>query len=235
MHEIARLGIAAHALYKDLEAPDGAQFSNESRAYQWLRRTVESLAKADSPEEFLEHTKLEMFHDQVFCFTPKGRLIALPRGATPIDFAYAVHTDLGDQAVGAKINGRMLPLRTQLANGDQVDIITSKAQTPSPTWERFVVTGKAKAAIRRFYHLSQPLEKILGEIKGGSIEVISDQAFSRHQNQRMMSTKPVPAPPSRNSRRPRHPPQRWSAMDTSWRSRLKMWCLATCWSCAKAK
>jgi GTP pyrophosphokinase len=96
-----------------------------------------------------------MFHDQVFCFTPKGKLIALPRGATPIDFAYAVHSQVGDTCVGSKINGRMLPLRTQLSNGDQVEIITSKAQTPSPTWERFVVTGKAKAAIRRFIRTRQ--------------------------------------------------------------------------------
>ncbi len=96
-----------------------------------------------------------MFQDQVFCFTPKGKLIALPRGATPIDFAYAVHSQVGDTCVGAKINGRMLPLRTQLSNGDQVEIITSKAQTPSPTWERFVVTGKAKAAIRRYIRTRQ--------------------------------------------------------------------------------
>jgi (p)ppGpp synthase/HD superfamily hydrolase len=87
-----------------------------------------------------------MFQDQVFCFTPKGELIALPRGATPVDFAYAVHSEVGDTCVGAKINGRIMPLRTELQNGDQVDIINSKAQTPSPTWERFVVTGKARAA-----------------------------------------------------------------------------------------
>ena len=116
---------------------------------------LDILDKAPNAEEFLEHTKLEMFQDQVFCFTPKGELIALPRGATPIDFAYAVHSQVGDTCVGAKINGRMLPLRTQLANGDQVEIITSKAQTPSPTWERFVVTGKAKAAIRRFIRTRQ--------------------------------------------------------------------------------
>ena len=114
-----------------------------------------SSSKASNAEEFLEHTKLEMFQDQVFCFTPKGKLIALPRGATPIDFAYAVHTQVGDTCVGAKINGRMLPLRTQLANGDQVEIVTSRAQTPSPTWERFAVTGKAKAAIRRFIRVRQ--------------------------------------------------------------------------------
>ncbi len=116
---------------------------------------MDILDKAPNAEEFLEHTKLEMFQDQVFCFTPKGKLIALPRGATPIDFAYAVHSQVGDTCVGAKINGRMLPLRTQLSNGDQVEIVTSKAQTPSPTWERFVVTGKAKAAIRRFIRIRQ--------------------------------------------------------------------------------
>src|SRR5947208_3596649 len=119
------------------------------------RSLIDILDKAPDAAEFLEHTKLEMFQDQVFCFTPKGKLISLPRGATPIDFAYAVHSQVGDTCVGAKINGRMLPLRTQLSNGDQIEIVTSKAQTPSPTWERFAVTGKAKAAIRRFIRTRQ--------------------------------------------------------------------------------
>ena len=120
------------------------------RQYRWLRELLDILEHASGPEEFLEHTKLEMFQDQVFCFTPKGDLINLPQGATPVDFAYAVHSEVGDSCVGAKINGRMMPLRTQLKNGDQVEVITSSAQTPSPTWERFVVTGKARARIRRF-------------------------------------------------------------------------------------
>jgi len=111
---------------------------------------LDILEHASGPEEFLDHTKLEMFSDQVFCFTPKGDLYALPRGACPVDFAYAVHSGIGDTCVGAKINGRIMPLRTQLQNGDQVEIVTSKAQTPSPNWEDFVVTGKAKARIRRF-------------------------------------------------------------------------------------
>jgi guanosine-3',5'-bis(diphosphate) 3'-pyrophosphohydrolase len=98
----------------------------------------------------LEDTRLEMFQDQVFCFTPKGDLIALPQGATLIDFAYAVHSEVGDKCVGARVNGRMVPLATVLNNGDQVEIVTSKAQTPSPDWARFVVTGKARARIRRF-------------------------------------------------------------------------------------
>ncbi|TVR10036.1 MAG: bifunctional (p)ppGpp synthetase/guanosine-3',5'-bis(diphosphate) 3'-pyrophosphohydrolase [Salinarimonadaceae bacterium] len=147
MDEVAEYGIAAHALYK--EGADIARFVSESRAYQWLRRTIDLLAEGDNPEEFLEHTKLELFHDQVFCFTPKGRLIALPRGATPIDFAYAVHTDVGNTAVGCKINGRMSPLLTELANGDEVEIVRAANQTPPAAWESLVATGKARAAIRR--------------------------------------------------------------------------------------
>ena len=147
MHDVAENGIAAHALYKDGRA--GADQTRESRAYQWLRRTIELLAEGDSPEEFLEHTKLELFHDQVFCFTPKGRLIALPRRATPIDFAYAVHTDVGNTAVGAKINGRLSPLLSELSNGDEVEIVRAEGQTPPAAWESLVITGKARAAIRR--------------------------------------------------------------------------------------
>jgi GTP pyrophosphokinase len=148
MEEIAEYGIAAHALYKE-GVTSGPQLGGESRAYQWLRRTVDLLAEGDSPEEFLEHTKLELFHDQVFCFTPKGRLIALPRGATAIDFAYAVHTDVGNTAVGAKINGRMSPLFNDLQNGDEVEIVRADGQLPPPAWEGLVATGKARAAIRR--------------------------------------------------------------------------------------
>jgi guanosine-3',5'-bis(diphosphate) 3'-pyrophosphohydrolase len=148
MDEIAEYGIAAHALYKE-GINDSSRLASESRAYQWLRRTVDLLAEGDNPEEFLEHTKLELFHDQVFCFTPKGRLIALPRGATPIDFAYAVHTDVGNTAVGCKINGRMAPLLTELQNGDEVEIVRADGQTPPAAWESLVVTGKARASIRR--------------------------------------------------------------------------------------
>ncbi|MDQ4061436.1 MAG: bifunctional (p)ppGpp synthetase/guanosine-3',5'-bis(diphosphate) 3'-pyrophosphohydrolase, partial [Pseudomonadota bacterium] len=148
MDEIAEYGIAAHALYKE-GINDNSRLAHESRAYQWLRRTIDLLAEGDNPEEFLEHTKLELFHDQVFCFTPKGRLIALPRGATPIDFAYAVHTDVGNTAVGCKINGRMAPLLTELQNGDEVEIVRAEGQTPPAAWESLVVTGKARAAIRR--------------------------------------------------------------------------------------
>ena len=145
LHEVAEHGVAAHWQYKQgTDKTDGRQ-------YRWLRELLDILDHAE-PEDFLEHTKLEMFQDQVFCFTPKGDLINLPSGATLVDFAYAVHSEVGDTCAGAKVNGRMMPLRTQLHNGDQVEIITSKAQTPSPTWERFVVTGKARARIRRFVH-----------------------------------------------------------------------------------
>jgi GTP diphosphokinase / guanosine-3',5'-bis(diphosphate) 3'-diphosphatase len=150
MHQIAEYGIAAHALYKDSVGSPTEMLSRESNAYAWLRRTIELLAEGSNPEEFLEHTKLELFHDQVFCFTPKGKLIALPRGATPIDFAYAVHTDVGNMAVGAKINGQLGPLSAPLQNGDEVQILTSEAQTAPPAaWESIVVTGKARASIRR--------------------------------------------------------------------------------------
>ena len=150
MHQIAEYGIAAHALYKDVLGSPTEKLSRESSAYAWLRRTIEMLAEGSNPEEFLEHTKLELFHDQVFCFTPKGKLIALPRGATPIDFGYAVHTDIGNMAVGAKINGQIGPLSSELQNGDEVQILTSKAQTAPPAaWESIVVTGKARDAIRR--------------------------------------------------------------------------------------
>ena len=150
MDEIAEYGIAAHALYKDASVSPSEMLSRESNAYAWLRRTIELLSEGSNSEEFLEHTKLELFHDQVFCFTPKGKLIALPRHATPIDFAYAVHTDVGNMAVGAKINGKIAPLASELQNGDEVEIITSKAQkAPPAAWESIVVTGKARASIRR--------------------------------------------------------------------------------------
>jgi guanosine-3',5'-bis(diphosphate) 3'-pyrophosphohydrolase len=152
MHEVAELGVAAHWSYKQgAGTPEGPQ-------YRWLRELLDILEHAAGPEEFLEHTKLEMFQDQVFAFTPKGDLIALPRGATAVDFAYAVHSQIGDTCVGAKINGRLVPLRTRLSNGDQVEIVTSRAQKPSPTWERFVVTGKARARIRRFVRTQQRAE-----------------------------------------------------------------------------
>ena len=138
MHEVNENGVAAHWAYKQ-DTPTGQQ--KEGVQYRWLRDLLDILEHASEPEEFLEHTKLAMFQDQVFCFSPKGDVIALPARATPVDFAYMIHTHIGDTCVGAKVNGAMVPLRTVLNNGDQVEIVTSKAQTPNPTWERFVVTG----------------------------------------------------------------------------------------------
>jgi RelA/SpoT family (p)ppGpp synthetase len=150
MHSIAEYGVAAHALYKDMNGNGTSKVpSQDSGAYRWLRHLVGMLLEGDNPEEFLEHTKLELFQDQVFCFTPKGRLIALPRGANCIDFAYAVHTDVGNTCVGAKINGRPMPLATQLRNGDEVEIICSAAQAPPVAWQSLAATGKARSAIRR--------------------------------------------------------------------------------------
>ncbi|MBS0504939.1 MAG: bifunctional (p)ppGpp synthetase/guanosine-3',5'-bis(diphosphate) 3'-pyrophosphohydrolase [Proteobacteria bacterium] len=144
MHAQAELGLAAHWAYKQ------NQNGTPDTQVRWIRDLIEILDTADSPEELLEHTRMAMYQDRIFAFTPKGELIQLPKGATPVDFAYAVHTDLGDQTVGAKVNGRVVPLRTPIENGDQVQILKSKAQEPQPSWLNFVVTGKARAAIRRY-------------------------------------------------------------------------------------
>lgn len=150
MDQIAELGIAAHAFYKDGIGSPTELLKRESNAFAWLRHTIGILSESANPEEFLEHTKLELFHDQVFCFTPKGKLIALPRHANVIDFAYAVHTDVGNSAVGSKINGKFAPLSSELQNGDEVEVLTSDAQSAPPSaWEGLAVTGKARAAIRR--------------------------------------------------------------------------------------
>ncbi len=151
MHAVAEYGVAAHWSYKSGE-------DSTHKTFAWVQDLLEILENSGAPDEFLENTKLELYQDQVFCFSPKGQLIQLPRGATPVDFAYAVHSQVGDTCVGAKINGRIMPLRTELSNGDQVEIITAKGHTPSPQWERFVVTGKARARIRRFVLAQQRQE-----------------------------------------------------------------------------
>ena len=157
MHEIAEYGLAAHWAYKQ---DSQEKVSKDGRQFRWIRELLEIVEQSATPEDFLENTKLEMYHDQVFCFTPKGDIMSLPRGATPVDFAYAVHSGVGNACVGAKINGRIVPLKTRLRNGDQVDIITSKTQTPSPAWERFVVTGKARSEIRKFIRMRQREEYV---------------------------------------------------------------------------
>jgi len=148
MQDVAENGLAAHWTYKQ-HAP-----GTEARQFPWVQDLLEILENS-SPDEFLTNTKLELYQDQVFCFTPKGQLIQLPRGATAIDFAYAVHSQVGDTCVGAKVNGRLLPLKYELQNGDQVEVMTSRGGTPNPQWERIAVTGKARARIRRFVQQQQ--------------------------------------------------------------------------------
>ena len=178
MHDIAERGVAAHWRYEAFGAgPVTAEGVADGKQYRWLQELLDILDDAAGPEDFLEHTKLEMFSDQVFCFSPKGDVYALPRGSTPIDFAYAVHTEVGDHCVGAKINGRNMPLRTQLQNGDQVEILTSENQTPSPNWEHLVITGKARARIRRVLRNQQLLQ--YAELGRGIIK----QAFLRHDEE----------------------------------------------------
>jgi GTP pyrophosphokinase len=141
MHHTNEFGLAAHWAYKSHERPDGQ--------VGWLRDLIEIVDASHDAEELLEHTKLAIYQDRIFAFTPKGQLFQLPKGSTPVDFAYAVHSDLGSFAVGAKINGRHMPLRTVLANGDVVEVIKSRNASPQLSWLGFVVTGKARAAIRR--------------------------------------------------------------------------------------
>jgi GTP diphosphokinase / guanosine-3',5'-bis(diphosphate) 3'-diphosphatase len=153
MHAQAEYGLASHWTYKQgAKRPDVPS--------RWISDLVEILDNAETPEELLEHTRMAMYQDRIFAFTPKGELFQLPKGSTPIDFAYAVHTKLGNEAVGAKVNGRVVPLRTQIENGDQVQILKSKAQEPQPAWLNFVATGKARAAIRRFVRNKERGENI---------------------------------------------------------------------------
>ena len=144
MHAEAELGVAAHWAYKQ-----GDEGAAARESYPWLADLVEMLEHAQSPQEVLEHTRMAMFEDQVFAFTPKGKLLALPKGATPVDFAYLLHSEIGDSCVGARVNDRDVPLRTRLVNGDKVEILRSKRHAPDPAWEGFVVTPKARAAVRR--------------------------------------------------------------------------------------
>jgi GTP pyrophosphokinase len=157
MQDEADLGVAAHWAYKEDKVKARLK---DIKQYRWMRELLDIIEQEAKPEEFLENTKLELFQDQVYVFSPKGDLVELPSGACPVDFAYAVHSAVGDKCVGAKINGRIAPLNTKLHNGDQVEIITAKNQTPSPTWERFVVTGKARSHIRRYIRTQQRGEYI---------------------------------------------------------------------------
>ena len=169
MHEFAERGIASHWKYKSSE-----KFSELSwKEYDWLRDLVEIIETGNSPEHYYEFTKLQMFQDNVFCFTPKGAIIKLPRNATPIDFAYAVHTKIGDNAIGCNINGRESTLQTNLNNGDMIEILTSKNASPSLHWLSSSKTGKARAAIRRYWQ-DKSLENLKPKDKNYSSTIIVD-------------------------------------------------------------
>ena len=156
MHEFAQRGIASHWQYKSSEKINSLTW----KEYDWLADLVEILNKNENPEDFYEYTKLQMFQDNVFCFTPKGSVIKLPKDATPIDFAYAVHTQVGDTAIGCEINGKDSPIQSILRNGDVVKIITSKNVSPSLHWISTTKTGKARAAIRRYWQYRENKKQI---------------------------------------------------------------------------
>jgi GTP pyrophosphokinase len=166
MHKIAEAGVASHWLYKDT---DTSLSELQKKTHQWLQSLLEMQSQSGDSVEFLEHLKVDLFPDEVYVFTPKGRILSLPRGATAVDFAYAVHTDIGNRCVAAKINQELMPLRTELKNGDRVEIITAAHARPNPMWLNFVATGKARSRIRHFlktmhFHESAKLgERLLNQ------------------------------------------------------------------------
>ena len=178
MNEVAESGVAAHWSYRDGERVKNPFVVDP---FKWLRGLSDGFINSDNPSEFFEHVKLEMFQDQVFCFTPKGEVIKLPRGATPIDFAYAIHTRIGDSCVGSMVDGQRVPLWTKLKNGQSVSIIRSEAQKPQSSWEAMVYTGRAKTAIRRKLREEKRVEniKIGKEIARVSFEKIGKKVTEK--------------------------------------------------------
>ena len=186
MHEVAEAGVAAHWSYRD-----GVRAENPFAVdpAKWLESLTEHFDTAEDTDEFLEHVKLEMYTDQVFCFTPKGDVVKLPRGATPLDFAYAIHTRIGDSCVGAKVDGVRVPLWTRLKNGQSVEIVTAEGQRPQAAWLDIVVTGKAKSAIRkslraedreRFVRLGRELARVAFEQMGKKATDKALETAARH-------------------------------------------------------
>jgi guanosine-3',5'-bis(diphosphate) 3'-pyrophosphohydrolase len=168
MHRLAESGVASHWMYKD----DADKLSElQKQTHRWLQSLLEIQHQSGDPQEFLEHVKVDLFPDEVYVFTPKGRILSLPRGATAVDFAYAVHTDIGNRCVAAKVNGELVPLRTELRNGDRVEIITASHAKPSPGWLQYVRTGKARSTIRHF------LKTMQYEESAGLGERLLDQAL----------------------------------------------------------
>ncbi len=184
MHRVAEEGIAAHWKYK--EGRVGA--TPDEQSFNWLRRLLELQQEVRDPHEFMQNLRIELYPDDVYIFTPKGEVKALPRGATPVDFAYSVHTDVGNQCTGARVNGRMMPLRTRLQNGDIVEIVTQGGHKPSRDWLNFVVTSRARSKIRHFIHAEEKTRSIeLGrrlfekEVRRFNIErvLVDDGALAR--------------------------------------------------------
>src|SRR3989440_3072018 len=185
MHRLAESGVASHWMYKD----DSDRLSElQKQTHRWLQSLLEIQHQSGDPQEFLEHVKVDLFPDEVYVFTPKGKILSLPRGATAVDFAYAVHTDIGNRCVAAKVNGELVPLRTELRNGDRVEIITASHAKPNPGWLQYVRTGKARSNIRHFLKTMQYeesaglgerlLEQALKTLKGTLAE-IDDASWER--------------------------------------------------------
>jgi RelA/SpoT family (p)ppGpp synthetase len=185
MHRLAESGVASHWMYKD----DSDKLSElQKQTHRWLQSLLEIQHQSGDPQEFLEHVKVDLFPDEVYVFTPKGRILSLPRGATAVDFAYAVHTDIGNRCVAAKVNGELVPLRTELRNGDRVEIITASHAKPNPGWLQYVRTGKARSNIRHFLKTMQYeesaglgerlLEQALKSLKGTLAE-LDDASWER--------------------------------------------------------
>jgi guanosine-3',5'-bis(diphosphate) 3'-pyrophosphohydrolase len=185
MHRLAESGVASHWMYKD----DADKLSElQKQTHRWLQSLLEIQHQSGDPQEFLEHVKVDLFPDEVYVFTPKGKILSLPRGATAVDFAYAVHTDIGNRCVAAKVNGELVPLRTELRNGDRVEIITASHAKPSAGWLQYVRTGKARSNIRHFLKTMQYEESAgLGQrlldqaLRGlkGSLAEVEDAAWER--------------------------------------------------------
>src|SRR5215213_4107032 len=185
MHRLAESGVASHWMYKD----DADKLSElQKQTHRWLQSLLEIQHQSGDPQEFLEHVKVDLFPDEVYVFTPKGKILSLPRGATAVDFAYAVHTDIGNRCVAAKVNGELVPLRTELRNGERVEIITASHAKPNPGWLQYVRTGKARSNIRHFLKTMQYeesaglgerlLEQAMRPLKSSIVEV-EDAAWER--------------------------------------------------------
>src|SRR5262249_50726671 len=151
MHRMAEEGIAAHWKYKEGRVGD----QRDERYFQWMRHLLEYQQELRDPQEFIQNLKVELYPEEVYTFTPKGTVKALPRGATPIDFAYSIHTDVGHQCVGARVNGKMVPLRTRLKNGDIVEIVTQPGHKPSRDWLNVVATSHARYKIKHLIHAEE--------------------------------------------------------------------------------